>query len=216
MKKWILILGVFISLAFIWYFSQTPSSSSSSLPLEPLESKALQVEAPVSGEVKLDPPAKEESVKKGAPLVETLPRDYTLQMGSKSYKLNSELVAISLVRAKELGVTLHEKLGGWAIVSKADLVSPEKEVYSVLEREGSGNLGVFRGVLRAQSLDILDSTISVQECGGSVLSAHPDIKIYLFQVSGEQNPEEFRQCLDETRLFSRLEWEILDQPRLAR
>ncbi|MCE3011623.1 MAG: hypothetical protein LW878_01030 [Proteobacteria bacterium] len=210
MKKWPFILPVCIVLVVFW-MTRAPSPEVPQAEAQnqtSLSAPQINDSAPVAL-----PTPRLPSSRSSRPLRERLDPSTPLLVGSKSYELHESLVALDRARALELGVRVQQTLGAWVLV---DVSEASGEGLPVLKRSGGGELGVFRGVLKTLSQEILSENGPWSECPGRVLSAHPEIKVYLFELNSEASPEELKQCLIETRLFNRLEWEILDQPRLSR
>ncbi len=212
MKKWLYLVPILLTLLYflMGQNQQAPLESlEAASPLTLTSSQELvKTQIPV-----LTPVPRVPSSRSPQTLRERMDPLTPLVVGRRSYKLHESLVAMEAQKAIEQGIKIQQTLGAWALV---DLSDAPPESYPVLRRSGSGELGVFRGVLKTMSLDILSENGAWSQCPGSLLSSNPEIKIYLFEANSELSPEEMRQCLDETRLFSRLEWEILDQPRLSR
>ena len=210
MKKWHFILPVCIALVVIW-MTKAPSPEVPQVEAQnqaSLSAPQISDSAPAALATPRLP-----SSRSSRPLRERLDPSTPLIVGRKSYKLHENLVALDRARAQELGVRVQHSLGAWVLV---DVSETSGEGFPVLRRSGSGELGVFRGVLKTLSQKILSENGPWTECPGRVLSAHPEIKVYLFELNSEASPEELKQCLTEIRLFNRLEWEVLDQPRLFR
>jgi hypothetical protein len=208
MKKWLIILPLSLVVLIVW-MSRAPSPETSRI-----ESQSKPVLPQISEKIPEALPApRVPSSRSSRPLRERLDPSIPLKVGSKSYELHESFVALDRARAQELGLRVSQTLGAWVLV---DVSEASGEGLPVLKRSGSGELGVFRGVIKTLSQEILTEQGAWMGCPCRVLSANPEIKVYLFELNSEASPEELKQCLSETRLFNRLEWEILDQPRLSR
>ena len=208
MKKWLIILPLSLVFLIVWMRrAPLPETSRTGPQIEPV--------LPQISEQKPEalPTPRLPSSRSSRPLRERLDPSLPIQVGTKSYELHENLVALDRARALELGLRGQQTLGGWVLVEASDAPA---ESFPVLKRLGTGELGVFRGVMKSLSHEILSENGPWTECPCRVLSASPEIKVYLLEINSEASPEELKQCLTETRLFSRLEWEILDQPRLSR
>ncbi len=204
MKKWIF-AGIFAALLVVVFFRQQnlTAPQESSPPLNNVISEVKPTLGP--------PPAPRiPSSGRADTFRDRMDPQIPLQVGRKRYELSDSLVAMDLAQAKKQGIEIHKILGAWALVNITEATLPN---FPVVKQVGSENLGVFRGVLKTMSLEILSENGPWSVCPGEILSAQPEIKVYLIQLKEYASPEELRQCLDETRLFSRLEWEIIDQPR---
>lgn len=209
MKKWILALPVLIMGVLIirWYYSEPRQVFLEPETVIPLRPEAFKQET-------LKRPASLENSPKTIPLSQRLDSQRPLKIGNKNYQILEGKLAITSAQAQRLNINSEARVGGWVIIDERD--APLDVVsYPLLQREGSATIGIFRGVIKAQSFNALMSS-DISHCPGTVLSAMPAIKISLIELNSSSSPDELKSCLTETRLFSRLEWEILDQPRLAR
>lgn len=209
MRKWIFVFS-FLIVCVLLIWTQFLSSSHQAPVVEPtlvsvsLENKVALPKLPASLGVS----------SQSIPLIQRMDPQALLTIGRKNYRLVEGKVALTSAQAKGLTVPIESQIGNWVIIDERDAPA-DKVSYPIVQREGSTLRGIFRGVIKAQSLAPLNP-VDISHCPGSVLSSMPAIKIALIELSSPSSPEELKSCLIETRLFKRLEWEVLDQPRVNR
>jgi hypothetical protein len=142
------------------------------------------------------------------------PERALLQQNNRRYKFLSGVVAIS-ERDLPVGVEVLSRRQTLVLVNAADVPAGVKTM-EIVERQDNRSLGIFTGTLKAIARAPLESENVLTECNCQVKERYPAIKSYLLLPSETANPSELKDCLTQSGLFKRLDWEILEAPRLSR
>lgn len=142
------------------------------------------------------------------------PERRELSQNNRRYKFLSGVVAIS-ERDLPAGVEILSRRQTLVLINAADAPAGAKTM-EIVERQDNRSLGIFTGTLKAIAKATLESENVLTDCGCQVKERYPAIKSYLLLPSDASNTSELKDCLGQSGLFKRLDWEILEAPRLSR